>query len=215
MSISASAWTINYNGGIEGSYAEANDGKQIDGTGYTRLYDEYGGGHDSWYSYTIVPEYGTLETLIDVTLNYNWNHYTEFTDNHIWETYNNDSLARFSVIFAGTSPTTPNNLDINSESLLKDVGSNNGLISETIRVLTGVEYYMYLYHENYSELDVYGEITGIGSAHEAFDSYTSFYFDSAILPTEPVPEPATILLFSTALAGLASSRLRRKKKEFY
>ena len=31
--------------------------------------------------------------------------------------------------------------------------------------------------------------------------------------TEPVPEPASILLFGTGMAGLAGSRIRRKKKE--
>ena len=33
-----------------------------------------------------------------------------------------------------------------------------------------------------------------------------------ISETDPIPEPATMLLFGTGIAGLAGSRLRRKKK---
>ncbi|MBC8317402.1 MAG: PEP-CTERM sorting domain-containing protein [Desulfobulbaceae bacterium] len=40
------------------------------------------------------------------------------------------------------------------------------------------------------------------------DSYTL----QVSLDPAPVPEPTTILLFGTGLAGLAGSRIRRKKK---
>jgi len=48
-------------------------------------------------------------------------------------------------------------------------------------------------------------------------SFTATYFDSredgiVMQLGSPVPVPATILLFGTGLAGLAGSRLRRKKK---
>lgn len=36
--------------------------------------------------------------------------------------------------------------------------------------------------------------------------------DSAVNHTDPVPEPATMLLFGTGLAGLVGSTIRRKKK---
>ena len=47
-----------------------------------------------------------------------------------------------------------------------------------------------------------------------FVSVISFGADDLLFTqiTEPVQEPATMLLFDTGLAGLAGSRLRRKKK---
>ena len=46
----------------------------------------------------------------------------------------------------------------------------------------------------------------------SFGEDSEGYFDNVRIDTVPVPEPATMLLFATGIAGMAGSRLMRKKK---
>lgn len=46
----------------------------------------------------------------------------------------------------------------------------------------------------------------------SFGEDSQGYFDNVVINTAPIPEPATILLFGTGLAGLIGTRLRKKKK---
>ena len=52
------------------------------------------------------------------------------------------------------------------------------------------------------------ELTGVGTAHQGY--YIGL--DNVSLTADPVPEPATMLLFGTGLAVLVGARIRRKKK---
>ncbi len=55
-----------------------------------------------------------------------------------------------------------------------------------------------------------GNLMANGSASTRNDfGFRTYYDDSS----SPVPEPATMLLFGTGVAGLAGNQLRRKKKE--
>ena len=54
-----------------------------------------------------------------------------------------------------------------------------------------------------------------GSMMDSSNNWTDYYEGNIILQGEkvaPIPEPATMLLFGTGLAGLTGSRIRRKKK---
>jgi len=55
---------------------------------------------------------------------------------------------------------------------------------------------------------IWGSTNATG--HHQYEMETNFN-DSVCVPAS-VPEPTTMLLFGTGLAGLAGSRIRRKKK---
>ncbi|MBW2659458.1 MAG: PEP-CTERM sorting domain-containing protein [Deltaproteobacteria bacterium] len=60
---------------------------------------------------------------------------------------------------------------------------------------------------------VYGSALGDLNDNAIYALNTfSFLKDGEAIPPNPVPEPATMLLFGTGLVGLVGSRLRRKKK---
>ena len=76
--------------------------------------------------------------------------------------------------------------------------------------LSDVLFTGYAYAFNY---DGYPDVWSISN----YDCYQSYVFHPgvglwAFKESSPVPEPATMLLFGTGIAGLAGSRLRRKKQ---
>lgn len=48
--------------------------------------------------------------------------------------------------------------------------------------------------------------------YAALDNFSILAADNPVDPINPVPEPATMLLFGTGLAGLVGARIRKKKK---
>jgi len=66
--------------------------------------------------------------------------------------------------------------------------------------------------ENYTFDDEGWNVVAVNIAQWNGDSYTDKQSQLVGDGPAPVPEPATMLLFGTGLVGLASVRLRRKKK---
>jgi hypothetical protein len=59
---------------------------------------------------------------------------------------------------------------------------------------------------------VTGQFVRIQLAHQDYLQLAEVQVFAADSAPQPTPEPATMLLFATGLAGLASVRPRRKKK---
>lgn len=90
-------------------------------------------------------------------------------------------------------------------------GSLSGLLVSDNHYFTGVSDWEAI---SYSELSVLVGETLTLWFHSIGNSGSDAHIDqvSLLYETSLVPEPTTVLLFGTSIAGLAGTRLRRKKK---
>lgn len=101
-----------------------------------------------------------------------------------------------SIIDSGTSSTVWSSLNNTTFSGTLHVDLGSSVVGDTVRIQLNGTNYLHL-----AEVEVWG--TSIATQN----------FSSDIVPTTPTPtpEPATMLLFGTGLAGLMASRVRKKK----
>ena len=120
-------------------------------------------------------------------------------------------ITDFSLTFSGNSQVpgfTLNGLNY-LYGLVYDVGSGylgDGTTGDIEGIVT--QNYSYTYASGMGPLSILGGEIGTGS----FFSLTPLTATDNLIQVTSTPEPASILLFGTGIAGLAGIRLRRKKQ---
>ena len=94
-------------------------------------------------------------------------------------------------------------------------GSGTAASTTTFDMVAGTEYKLSYIGANYHTyfgwwFNMSGSDTGGGTWSGAVSEAHNITMNA--IAGDPVPEPATMLLFGTGLVGLAGSRLRKKKK---